>query len=205
MGNSRGLDIHQMDIKNAFLNGNLDKTIYLRAPAGLKIPKGKCLHLLKSIYGLKQAPRVWYHKLSSFFTGAGFSPSDANPCLFVSNDANWKCWVHVYVNNMVIVSKDVAHFKQLILDRYLMEDLGTMKHLLGMKIELSHEYICLLQDVYTKKILDKYSLADCKPVSTPMVPNTRLSTASEVKQSKFKALGINYRQARGLLNYLVVL
>jgi hypothetical protein len=97
MGISCELDIHQMDVKNTFLNGKLDKTIFLRAPAGLKIPKGKCLHLLKSIYSLKQAPWVWYHELSLFFTSAGFSPSKADPFLFVLDDAEWKCWVHIYV------------------------------------------------------------------------------------------------------------
>jgi hypothetical protein len=114
MGLLHGLDIHQMDIKNAFLNGRLDKTIYLRAPASLTIPKGKCLHLLKSIYGLKQAPHVWYHELSSFFSSAGFSPSDADPCLFILDHPEWECWVHVYVNDMVIVSKEVNRFKKLI-------------------------------------------------------------------------------------------
>ncbi|PLW08754.1 hypothetical protein PCANC_21880 [Puccinia coronata f. sp. avenae] len=204
MGHSNGLQIHQMDVKNAFLNGKLEDTIYLRAPAGLTIPHGKCLHLLKSIYGLKQAPRVWYHELSSFFTSANFSPSDADPCLFVSNDANWKCWVHVYVDDMVIVSRDVNHFKELISSRYLMDDLGPMKHLLGMKIEPSGSGLKLSQDVYTKKILDKFGMSECKSVLTPMVPNTRLSKATPEEISKFRVLGINYRQAIGLLNYLAV-
>jgi hypothetical protein len=140
-----GLDIHHMDVKNAFLNGKLDETIYLCAPAGLTIPKGKCLHLLKSIYGLKQAPRVWYHELSSFFSSAGFSPSDAEPCLFVLDHPKWECWVHVYVDNMVIVSKDISRFKKLIASQYLMDDLGPLKHLLGMKIGTSDSSIHLSQ------------------------------------------------------------
>jgi hypothetical protein len=89
LGVHDGYDIHQMDVKNAFLNGKLDETIYLWPPAGLSIPKGKCLHLLKSIYGLKQAPRVWHHELLQFFSSIDFSPSKANPCLFVSNNPKW--------------------------------------------------------------------------------------------------------------------
>jgi hypothetical protein len=124
MGVVNGLDIHQMDVKNAFLNGKLDESIYLRAPAGLSVPKGKCLHLLKSIYGLKQAPRVWHHELSTFFSSISFSSSPADPCLFVLDNPDWQCWVHVYVDNMVIVSKDVNRFKRLINAKYLMEDVS---------------------------------------------------------------------------------
>jgi hypothetical protein len=116
MGTLKGLEIHQMDIKNVFLSGKIDETIYLCAPAGLSIPLGKFLYLLNSIYGLKQAPRVWHHKLSQFFKSINFLPLPA--CPFVSNNPGWDCWVHVYIDNMVIVSKDVARFKQLVNARY---------------------------------------------------------------------------------------
>jgi hypothetical protein len=72
-----------MDAKNAFLNGNLEEHVYLRPPPGLDVPKGHCLKLHKAIYGLKQAPRVWYGELKKFFISAGFTPSPADPCLFV--------------------------------------------------------------------------------------------------------------------------
>jgi hypothetical protein len=80
--------------------------------------------LVKSIYGLKQAPCIWHHELSAFFSSIDFSASNADPCLFVSNVPGWKCWVHVYVDNLVIVSKDVNRFKKLVSAKYLMEDLG---------------------------------------------------------------------------------
>jgi hypothetical protein len=203
-GISEGLNIHQMDVKNAFLNGKLEETIYLRAPAGLLLPKGKCLHLLKSIYGLKQAPRVWHHELSEFFKSISFSPSPADPCLFVSKVAGWECWVHVYVNDMVVVSKDVARFKALINKKYLMEDLGPLRHLLGMKIELKDNSMTVSQDLYIQKILSTYGMQNACTVSTPMVPNTRLVSATEHEGQEFLNLGVNYRRAIGLLNYLAV-
>jgi hypothetical protein len=204
MGVATGLDIHQMDVKNAFLNGKLDETIYLRPPAGLLVQKGKCLLLLKSIYGLKQAPRVWHHELSSFFKSVNFSPSNADPCLFSSNDPTWPCWVHVYVDDMVIVSKDVNRFKKLISEKYLMEDLGPLRHLLGMKIARVGNSIRLSQDNYTNKILSTYGMKNCRTVTTPLVPNTRLVPATPQEQAEFNSLGINYRRAIGLLNYLAV-
>jgi hypothetical protein len=199
-----GLEIHQMDVRNAFLNGTLDETIYLRAPAGLNLQKGKCLHLLKSIYGLKQAPRVWHHELSEFFKSIEFECSPADPCLFVSRVPGWECWVHVYVDDMVIVSRDVSRFKNLINQRYLMEDLGPLKHLLGMKIEKVGSAMHLSQDLYIQKILATYGMQQAQSVNTPMVPNTRLVLATSQEREDFLKLGINYRRAVGLLNYLAV-
>jgi hypothetical protein len=204
MGIVNGLDIHQMDVKNVFLNGKLDKTIYLRAPDGLSIPKGKCLHLLKYIYGLKQAPWVWHHKLSTFFKSIFFLLSPADPCLFASDDPHWLCWVHVYVDNMVIVSKDVDCFKRLINAWYLMEDLGPLRHLLGMRIDFSGKSINLLQPVYLQKILFSYNMLNVRTVDTSLVTNTWLLLASSDDCADFIKLGVNYRWAIGLLNYLAV-
>jgi hypothetical protein len=206
LGVNEGYSIHQMDVKNAFCNGKLDKTIFLRPLAGLPIPKGKFLHLLKSIYGLKQVLRVWHHELLEFFKSIKFSASDADPCLFVSDIPSWKCWVHVYVDDMVIVSKDVDRFKKLVMAKYLMEDLGPLKHLLGMRIEKSGSSIRLLQDNYVNKILVSYGMQDAWTVPTPcMVPNTRLLPATDNEHQAFLQLGVNFCRAIGLLNYLVVL
>ncbi|PLW49743.1 hypothetical protein PCASD_01561 [Puccinia coronata f. sp. avenae] len=203
-GAAEGLLIHQMDVKNAFLNGNLDKTIYLRPPAGLSVPKGKFLLLVKSIYGLKQVPRIWHHELSAFFLSINFSALPADPCLFVSNTPAWKCWVHVYVNDLVIVSKDVDRFKKLVSAKYLMEDLGRLRHLLGMKIEQVGKSLRLFQGVYTEKVLASYGMDQACTASTPFVPNTRLMPASQQQQDDFLAKGINYRRLIGILNYLAV-
>jgi hypothetical protein len=105
---------------------------------------------------------------------------------------------------MVIVSKDVARFKKLISSKYLMDDLGPLRHLLGMKIEKTGSSIRLSQDNYTSKILASYGMTDCRTVETPMVPNTRLVPATDSEKSHFIKLDINYRRAIGLLNYLAV-
>jgi hypothetical protein len=116
----------------------------------------------------------------------------------------WQCWVHVYVESLVIVSKDVHQFKKLVSAKYLMEDLGPLCHLLGMKIEKVGSAIWLSQLVYTNKILDSYGMGQAHTASTPLVPNTRLLPASEVEQFNFLWLEVNYRRAIGLLHYLSV-
>jgi hypothetical protein len=105
---------------------------------------------------------------------------------------------------MVIVSKDVNRFKRLINAKYLMEDLGPLKHLLGMKIDTVGRSLHLSQPVYLQKILASYNMVEARTVETPLVPNTRLLPATPADREDFLKLGINYRRAIGLLNYLAV-
>ncbi|KAI7953162.1 hypothetical protein MJO29_008793 [Puccinia striiformis f. sp. tritici] len=193
VGLSKGYDIHQMDAKNAFLNGDLEETVYLRPPPGLKVPEGHCLLLQKAIYGLKQAPRVWYSALKAFFTSIKFKSSAADPCMFVSQVNGWECFVHVYVDDMIIISHDVDRFKKLISARFTMEDLGKAKHLLGITLTRSGTHqIYMSQENYTKQILSDYDLLDCRTTSTPMVANTRLTRSTDNDHEAFLKLDINY-------------
>jgi hypothetical protein len=173
VGLSQGYDIHQMDAKNAFLNGTLNKNVYLQPPAGLDVPKGYCLKLKKAIYGLKQAPHVWYGELKKFFLSVNFLPSPADPCLFTSRVPDWECFVHVYVDDMIIISHDVTRFKTLISAKFRMEDLGKAQHILGIKLTRQGKKRLLLnQETYTRSILQTYDMAECKATNTPMLPNT---------------------------------
>lgn len=205
IGLSKGYHIHQMDAKNAFLNGDLEENVYLRPPPGLNVPPGHCLKLNKAIYGLKQAPRVWYGALKEFFISILFKPSPADPCLFISSIQDWECFVHVYVDDMIIVSHDVNRFKTLISEKFRMEDLGEASYILGIKLtRLDSSRLTLSQENYTESILDRFNLSNCRTTNTPMLPNTRLVKASDEDHNSFKQLGINYREALGLLNYLSV-
>jgi hypothetical protein len=193
VGLLRGYNIHQMDAKNAFLNGTLDEPIYLRPPPGLEVPKGYCLKLHKAIYSLKQAPRVWYAELKNFFLSIDFQPSPADPCLFTSTVPDWECFVHVYVNDMIIISNNVNRFKKLISSKFCMEDLGEANHILGIKISRpSASKLLLTQETYTQSILDNYNMDNCTTTNTPMSPNSRLVKCSDQEHQAFQQLNINY-------------
>jgi hypothetical protein len=105
---------------------------------------------------------------------------------------------------LVIVSKDVDRFKKLVSANYLMEDLGPLRHLLGMKIEVVGSALHISQGVYAEKVLASYGMDQARTASTPFVPNTRLLPATEKQMDNFQSKGINYRRLIGLLNYLSV-
>jgi elongation factor P hydroxylase len=199
IGVNLGMKIHQMDVRNAFLNGDLDEVIFLRCPQGFSAPPGHCLRLKKSIYGLKQAPRVWYGELSSFFESINFVPLVADPCLFISKDPEWQCLVHVYVDDMAIISHDVDRFKKLVNARFMMDDLGPASSLLGMKISHFDGFITLSQHHHIDELLKEYNLVNARSV-----PNTRLISASDEEIAQLAALNVNYRRAIGSLNYISV-
>lgn len=79
-----GWKIHQMDVKTAFLNGDLEHTVYMKPPPGMKLPKGYVLQLLKSLYGLNQSLRAWYEKFRSTIGAWGWRASAHDPCVFIN-------------------------------------------------------------------------------------------------------------------------
>jgi hypothetical protein len=98
---------------------------------------------------------------------------------------------NVYVDNMVILSKYVKMFKQLVNAQYLMEDLGPLKHLLRMKIEVVGSSFCVTQDVYLDKILSTYGMRKTHTLETLFVPNTQLLPAMIKERDEFKLVGIH--------------
>lgn len=124
--------------------------------------------------------------------------------MFVSCSSSWKCFVHVYVNNMVIISKNASRFKTIISSKYAMEDLGQVSLRLGMKITHSRGKITLPQQAYSNRLLKEYNLNNSRPTPTPMVPTTCLLPATQADCDKFIKMKIYYQHVIGSINYLTV-
>nr|GFB01350.1 retrovirus-related Pol polyprotein from transposon TNT 1-94 [Tanacetum cinerariifolium] len=87
---SENMVVYQMDVKTAFLNGNLRKEVYVSQPDGF-VDQDNLNHmykLKKALYGLKQAPRAWYDMLSSFLISQDFSKGSVDPTLFIRRNGN---------------------------------------------------------------------------------------------------------------------
>ncbi|MBW0488152.1 hypothetical protein O181_027867, partial [Austropuccinia psidii MF-1] len=178
---SNNFDVQQMDLKTAFLHGDLDKDIFIQIPEGY-VPTIKgdvCLKLTKSLYGLKQSLRNWYLPIKRFIIGAVFCPSAADPCLFIKTHGDL-CFVFLHVDDLVIGGLNPQAFKNEITSAFDMKDLGDLKYVLGMKVtrNSSIKTISLSQELYTNNLRDDFGMQDCKSVSTPLVPSSRLNPFS---------------------------
>ena len=101
---SYGLIVHQMDVKTAFLNGELEEEIYMEQPDGfvVKGEERKVCKLLKSLYGLKQAPKQWHEKFDRTLTPAGFVINEADRCVYYHHGGGEDVILCLYVDDILI-------------------------------------------------------------------------------------------------------
>jgi hypothetical protein len=133
-------EIHQVDIKSAYLNAALKDTIYMRAPPGyLKTEDfGKVLLLLRSLYGLKQAGFEWSEELKKFFLDYGFTHSQVDQAVYFRRNTEEHTIITMLVDDMAVTSRhlrDIEHFKAELRERFDISDLGELTWLLGLKVE----------------------------------------------------------------------
>nr|GEU63358.1 retrovirus-related Pol polyprotein from transposon TNT 1-94 [Tanacetum cinerariifolium] len=105
---SKNMTVYQMDVKPAFLNGELKEEVYVSQPDGFVVPDrpNHVYHLKKALYGLKQAPKAWYDTLLRFFLANGFSNGVVNPTLFIRKIGKHTLHVQIYVDDIIFVSTD---------------------------------------------------------------------------------------------------
>ena len=130
---SLNLEIEQLDVKTAFLHGDLEEEIYMEQPEGFRV-KGKedlVCKLKKSLYGLKQAPRQWYKKFDSFMENHGFSRTTSDHCVFMKRFAdNDFIILLLYVDDMLIIGHDgskIEGLKRELSKSFAIKDLGQAK------------------------------------------------------------------------------
>ena len=164
IANQLDLEVHQMDVKSAFLNGKLNEEIYMHQPEGFvnaEKPRKVC-RLKKSLYGLKQSARCWNIVLDKHLKNSGYSQSPADLCVytktFKQNDMDIIILVGVYVDDMIIASNNIDILnseKSKLSTRFDMDDRGELHHLLGMRIRRDRKAKVLMldQSIYLKKVL----------------------------------------------------
>jgi len=156
----REWSISQLDVKNAFLNGELREEVYMQPPPGYSVPEGMVCRLRRSLYGLKQAPRVWFQRFASVATAAGFSASTHDPALFVHTSSRGRTLLLLYVDDMIITGDDpqfIAFVKARLSEQFLMSNLGPLRYFLGIEISSTPQGFYLSQEKYIQDLLDRAS------------------------------------------------
>ncbi|KAJ4713234.1 Retrovirus-related Pol polyprotein from transposon TNT 1-94 [Melia azedarach] len=174
--------LYQLDVKNAFLHGNLEEEVYMDVPPGFEITMGvdKVCKLKKSLYGLKQSPRAWFEKFTSSIRCKGFQQSQGDHTLFFKHGENGNfIALLVYVDDIILTGNDeekARRLKEELNKEFEIKDLGNLRYFLGIEVARSRKGIFLSQRKYVIDLLKETGMLGCKVVGTPIEVNHKLET-----------------------------
>lgn len=198
----RSMEIHQVDIATAFLNGILNEEVYMRQPRGFEIGNQDIVcKLKKSLYGLKQSPRCWNIALDTQLREMGFTQSKADPCIYLSDKE--ALHIGVYVDDILLTGdlSRIQEVKHQLGEQFEVKDLGKLNYFLGINVETAAEgkEMWMGQPTYVEQLLDAQKMSSCKAVGTPVDPGGHLTSATEEEETVTQQL---YQSLIGSLLYL---
>ena len=168
----QGWHLHQLDVNNAFLNGDLFEDVYMHLPPGFgRKGETRVCKLHKSLYGLKQASRQWFLKLSQALKSAGFKQSWSDYSLFVRNTHGKFTALLVYVDDVILAGnslQDIEDTKNFLAKHFKLKDMGKLKYFLGIEVARSKQGIVLCQRKYALEILEDTGFLGAKSSRFPV-------------------------------------
>ncbi|CAJ2634510.1 unnamed protein product [Trifolium pratense] len=173
---SSGWSLHQMDVKNAFLHGDLIEDIYIIHPQGLFSSSNGVCKLKRSLYGLKQEPRAWYEKFLSTLLEFSFTQSQYDSSLFIHRTSAGIVLLLLYVDDMVITGSDhtsIQRLKQQLQASFHMKDLGNLHYFLGLEVHSTSKGIFLHQHKYAADLIYMAGLQLVNLVDTSLAVNVK--------------------------------
>lgn len=172
--------LRQLDVKNAFLHGDLEEEVYMRQPLGFEDsqhPEFVC-RLAKSLYGLKQAPRAWNAKFTGYLPALGFKSSHSDPSLFVKHEGSDIVILLLYVDDIILTGSSPQLVQTVIDDLgavFDMKDMGRLAYFLGLQVSYdSTGGIFVHQTKYAQELLNKAGMTNCKACPTPCKPHNQV-------------------------------
>lgn len=170
------LNIHQWDVVSAFLNGSIDRDLYMEQPVGYDDGSGRVCKLRKAIYGLKQASRCWNQELNDALINIGFKQCVTDPCVYVKRVSNLKSTSFVYlgihVDDMVVVDNDHV-LRADVLTKLNMKfeilDKGVLEFMIGWHVQRDRcaGTLSVDQNGYVSSVIERFRMTNCNSLSTP--------------------------------------
>lgn len=203
IGVAQNWPIHQLDVKNVFLQGDLEENVYMFQPQGF-VDKNKPNHvckLKKAIYGLKQAPRTWNSRFAKFLSQLGFITSKADTSLFVYRKGPDLAYILLYVDDILLTASSPQLMRQIIdslKTEFPMTHLSKLHHFLGIKASYNDKGLFLSQTTYASDIIARAGMQDSKQCATPVDLKSKLSANSGEPVHN----ATEYRSLAGALQYL---
>ncbi|GJU83107.1 ribonuclease H-like domain-containing protein [Tanacetum coccineum] len=178
---SRGWPVHQLDVKNDFLNCDLSETVYMYQPPGFVdscFPHHVC-QLQHSLYGLKQTHRAWFQRFASYALRVGFSSSRCDSSLFIYQHGSEVAYLLIYVDDIVLTASSTDLLSRIISSlhkEFDMTDLGALNYFLGISVTRNSIDMFLSQKKYAFKLLKRAHMANCNPTWTPADTESKLGS-----------------------------
>ena len=200
---SRGWVLHQLDVVSAFLYGDIPSPTFLRLPSGCG--SAHFVSLKKSLYGLRGAPRAWFSRLSTFLTSCGYTPSAADPCLFIKRVDGAETYIAIYVDDLLITGsspRETAALKASLHREFDMKDLGPLSTMLGLQVTSDDSGGAFVhQTRYVEEVLTRFAPFVGRPASTPLPSD--LTTPSLRSDPACTMSALEYQSGVGSLMYLM--
>ncbi|GJY38873.1 putative ribonuclease H-like domain-containing protein, partial [Tanacetum coccineum] len=174
-----GFLVYQMDVKSAFLYGNIEEEVYVHQPPGFVDPAHphKVYKVVKALYGLHQAPRAWYETLSTFLLENGFKRGTIDKTLFIKKNKNDIMLVQVYVDDIIFGSIKQSmcnEFEDCMHKRFQMSSMGELTFFLRLQVKQQPDRIFISQDKYVADIIKKFDFWSIRTATTPIESNKPL-------------------------------
>jgi hypothetical protein len=200
---SKNVKVYQMDVKSAFLNGELEEEVYIEQTEGFQLSENTdyVCKLKKALYGLKQDPRAWYSRLDKYLQQARFRKGSADSNLYIKVSQGNILLIEIYVDDIIFGSDDdrlSQKFAKDMQSEFEMSLLGELSFFLELQIRQSNEGIFISQTKYIREMLKRFRMEDCKPVITPMQTSCKLSKDDDSKSTDQR----QYRSMIGSLLYV---
>eukprot|EP00253_Pinus_taeda_P011054 PITA_11054 len=179
---TRGWEVHHMDVKNAFLQGDLEEEIYMEQPPGYMQNSSMVCKLKKSLYGLKQAPRAWYVKMDSYLLSQNFVCCKSDSNVYFLKKIDSLLIIVLYVDDLLITGSSafvITNIKIALHKRFSMTDMGSLNFFLGLEIHQRDSAITISQPKYARDLLAQFHMSDCKPAATPFLSGIKLKNGKD--------------------------
>lgn len=205
----KGLIAFSADFTLAYINGKLEREIFMEIPKGFEhnFETNKVCLLKRSIYGLKDSGLVWYQTLDKKLKSMQFKPLNSDKCVYKSETS--EIYLLLYVDDLIVLCNSESQYRSIIGElssSFKLKDLGKLSYCLGIQFSQNNDSISMCQTKYINDLLIKFNMLDCKSVVSPLDPNLKLSKemSPQCEEEIAEMKDIPYRQLIGSLMYLSV-
>ena len=204
------LEVRQLDVKIAFLYADIEEEVYVKTAPGFETTKKDGVQLVmklgKSLYGLAQSPQSWWKTIDPKLIEIGFVPLKYDSCVYIYNHNNTVVIITLYIDDLLVIGSNVRVIKttkKKLKDNFQMSDLGDVSLVLGMQVTRHRKKgtLTISQEDYTKSILARLGMEDCKPSSIPGT-GTEISTEQPAETLLNTEQTQRYQAITGSVMYL---